>query len=258
MISFPIISLFSKREVLFQFSWHNIKSRHAGTYFGILWTMLEPLLLFLLMYVVFTTIRARGDENFAMYLLTGIVLYHTFVKGTTIGMMSLRGNKNILQSINMNKEFFPVSSILTTSIQLVFRMIVFFALMPFFTFVPPFTIIFFPLLLGLLLILILGISYILSIVSVKFRDIQTIWAVVMFGLFFLTPIIWFVDKADDTLLLIHQYNPLGQLVEIGHKLMFNEIPDVASWAYVSIFCFGIFFAGFYFFKKSEKNLVEVL
>ncbi len=258
MTSFPIVGLFSKREVLVQFSWYNMKSKFAGTYFGILWTMLEPLLLFLLMYVVFTTIRARGDEIFAMYLLTGIVLYHTFVRGTTTGMMSLRGNKNILQSINMNKEFFPVSATLTTSIQLIFRMVVFFALMPVFTFVPPLTIIFFPLLLGLLLILILGMSYILSIVYVKFRDINTIWSVAMFGLFFLTPIIWFVKDADDTLLLIHQYNPLGQLVEIGHKLMFNEIPDVASWAYASLFCFGIFFAGFYFFKKSEKNLVEVL
>jgi len=258
LVSFPIVNLHSKREVLVQFSWYNIKSRIAGTYFGILWTMLEPLLLFLLMYVVFTTVRARGDEIFAMYLLTGIVLYTTFVKGTTAGMMSLRGNKSILQSININKEFFPVSATLTTSIQLIFRMVIFFALMPFFTFVPPFTIIFFPLLLGLLLILILGMSYILSIIAVKFIDIQALWAIALFGLFFLTPIIWFVDEAQDTLLLIHQYNPLGQLVEIGHKLMFNEIPDVASWAYASVFCFAIFFVGFYFLKKSEKNLVEVL
>lgn len=258
MTSFPIIGLAPKKEVLFQFSWHNIKSRVAGTYFGILWTMLEPLLLFLLMYVVFTTVRARGDEIQAMYLLTGIVLYHTFVKGTTSGLTSIRKNKNILQSINMEKEFFPVSDTLTTSIQLIFRMIIFFALMPFFTFVPPVTMIFFPLLLALLLVLVLGISYILSIVAVKFKDIQTLWSVATFGLFFLTPIIWFVDEAPDTLLIIHQINPVGQIVELGHNLMFDKFPDAASWAYAIVFCFAIFFAGFYFFKRNERNLVEGL
>jgi len=231
---------------------------------GIIWTALEPTLVFILLYVVFTTIRDSPQENFGIYLLTGIILYHVFTRGTISGLTSLRSNSNILESLNIKKEFFPVVACLTTSILLIVQLGVFFGLMPFFQFVPTWTIVFLPLVIGLLMILILGFSYILSIIHIYVRDIQPLWGIIVHALFFITPIFWYLDDIKkgglgDLLLSIHAVNPIGQIVELGHSIVvFNNIPTFSEWLYATVFCFSIFLAGYFIFHKFESKVTEVL
>ena len=258
MVSLPIVNLWEKRSLIVQFSLLNIKSRLKGTYLGLLWTVLEPLLLTALMYVVFINIRAKGDEFFAMYLLTGIMLYHTFVRGTSTGLISVRGNKNILESLNIRKEFFPVTATTTTAIQLAIKMAVFFALMPIFGFFPESTILLFPIVLLFLLALVLGMSYLLSIIYAFAKDIQYLWMMISFALFFLTPIIWRLDEVEGILLDIHNFNPIGQIVALGHKLVFGEIPLATEWLHAGLFAVGILFFGYFVFQRFERNVVEDL
>ena len=258
MVSLPIVNLWEKKSLVLEFSLLNIKSRIKGTYLGLLWAVLEPLLMTGLMYAVFINLRTRGDELFAIYLLTGIMLYHTFVKGTSIGLTSLRSNKNILESLKIRKEFFPVTTTTSTAIQLAVKMVVFFSLMPIIGYIPTLTVLLFPIVLVFLLALILGMTYLLSIIYAHARDIQNIWMMIVFALFFLTPIIWQLNEVEGILLEIHKINPMGQVVELGHKLVFDEIPPINDWAYAGALCFGILFFGYFVFQKFERGIVEDL
>ncbi|HUS50076.1 MAG TPA: ABC transporter permease [Candidatus Paceibacterota bacterium] len=233
--------------------------RFKGAYLGLIWAGLEPLLIFLLLYTVFTSIRVGIEEDFGMYLLSGILIYHIFTRGTLSGMQSLRSNISILKSFKMEKESFPVSSTLTTAILSIIEVSVLIMLMPVFQFTPNLTIILLPISIGLLLLLILGFSYLLSIANVFMKDIQPIWAVVVQTLLFISPIFWYLKDVNELLLNIHLINPIGQLIEINHKIiLLGEIPPLIDWLYTSAFVFGILFLGFAVFRKNQQKIIEAL
>lgn len=258
MIPFPLINLWEKRSLVLHFSVIDLKLRYKGTTLGLIWAILEPLLIFSLLYIVFTTIR-QNREDFAIYLIIGILLHHLFARGSLIGLSSLTINKAILQSIKITKEFFPVVATGTVCLLIFVEVGVLFGLMPFFNFIPSWTIILIPLLVILFIILILGISYILSIIHVFFRDVQPIWGVFVYSLLFISPIFWYVDQADGILLQIHQINPLGQLIELGHKIVvFGETGSLNEWLYSTFLVLLILFIGFGIFQKFEKNVSENL
>ena len=215
MVFLPIVNLLKTRTSVLYFAILNIKLRYKNTYLGFLWTAIEPLLYFTVLYVVFTSIRER-EEFFAIYLITGIMLFHIFAKGTSGGLSSLTTNAGIIKSINVNKEFFPVVATIAIGILAFVDVGVFFGLMPVFQFVPSWTIILLPIPLILLGILILGLSYFLSVINVFVKDVQPLWSIFVHALLFLSPIFWRLENVEGFLLQIQALNPLGQLIEIAH------------------------------------------
>jgi len=256
--SVPFARVWDKKSLIFHFSVNSIKLRYRGAYLGVLWAALEPLFMFLLLYVVFSSIREINKENFAVYLITGIMLYHLFIKGTLAGLSSLRDNGSILKSLNVQKEFFPIVATGSTTLLMFVTLGVFFGLMPVFQFIPPLTILLLPIVLVLLLLLILGISYVLSIINVYLRDIQPLWAIFSYALIFVTPIFWYLEDVEGILVDIHGINPLGQIIELGHKIIFGNIPTLNEWGYTIAIVLGIFFGGYAIFQKFETKISEKL
>lgn len=256
---FPLINLWNKRTLIFHFALMNIKIRFKGTYLGFAWNAVEPTLTFIVLYIVFTSIRARPGENFGIYLLIGVIIYHVFTRGTLAGLSSLTTNGGILKSVSIRREIFPVISTTATALLIFVEIAVFFGLLPFFQYVPPWTVVFLPIVFGLLLLVILGFSYILSIIHVYFRDIAPFWGVFVHALFFVTPIIWYLDEVEGILLDFHKINPVGQLVELAHNLVvFGEIPPLNDWMYSIVFAVGIFLGGYIIFQKFQDRVVEEL
>jgi len=258
LVQLPLVNLWRSRSIIFYFAILNLKIRFQSTYLGFLWGALEPLFYFIILYVVFTE-TGDAEENFAIYLLTGVVLFHVFVRGTSGGLISLTINGGIIKSLQIRKEFFPVVATIATGLLAFVDVGIFFGLMPIFQFMPSWTIILFPLPLILLLILILGLSYILSIITVFVRDVQFFWNIFVHSLLFITPIFWFLKDVNGILLQIHQINPLGQLIEISHKLVIDgQIPSINEWGYTTFFVLGIFFFGFIVLNKFEHKIMEAL
>jgi len=233
----------------------NIKLRYKGTYLGFLWAALEPLFIFVLLYVVFTSIReARGD--FAIYLISGIMLYHLFIRGTQASVTIFGTNFPIIISLNIRREFFPVVSTFSVGLLMFIEVALLFALMPVFEFIPVWTIVLLPIVLILFLILMQAMSYLLSIIFVYVKDIQPIWGVLSYALIFVSPIFWYLDEASEILLTIQSINPLGQIIELNHKIILGEFPSLEEWAYTTIFVVSLFFVGYAVFQKLESKIAE--
>ena len=208
--------------------------------------------------MVFTEIRETG-ENFAIYLITGVMLFHVFVRGTSGGLVSLTINGGIIQSMKIRKEFFPVVATIAVGLLAFVDVGVFFGLMPVFQFIPTWTIVLLPIPLILLLILILGLSYILSIITVYVRDVQYFWVIFAHSLLFISPVFWRLNNVEGILLQVQQINPLGQLIEISHKLVIDgQIPPFNEWLYTTFFVLAIFFFGYFVINKFENKITEVL
>ena len=234
----------------------NIKLRFKGTYLGLLWTGLEPLFMFLILYVVFTGIR-ETREDFAIYLIIGVLAYHLFIRGTSGGLASVKENSSILKSLNIQKDFFPVVATGTTSLFLLVHVGVFILVAITLGYEFPSSIILLPIMLSLLLLLILGLSYFLSITFVYVKDIQPFWNIFTYALLFVSPIFWYLDDVKEGILIeIQKINPLGQLIEIAHKLVLGNYPTLNDWLYTASIIFVIVFVGFALFKKYEKTISE--
>jgi len=257
LVKFPLIELLDKRSLILHFSWMNIKLRFKGSYLGLIWAGLEPLLMFLILFVVFSSIREIPKEDFGIYLITGVLFYHLFSRGTSTGLGSLKENSSILKSFKIKKELFPVIATTTTCILLFVEVGVLFGLMPVFEFTPGWNIVFLPMLLILFLSLVLGINYILSILYVYVKDVKPFWTIFVYALLFVSPIFWYTSEVEGILLNIQQINPFGQLVEMAHKIIvFNENPSLLEWTSTTIIIFVILIIGFIMFKKLENNTVE--
>jgi len=223
-----------------------------------LWAAFEPLLIFIILYTVFTSIR-DATEDFAIYLISGVMLYHIFVTGTSGGLASLTTNAGIIKSLNIKREFFPVVATAAIGLLAFVDVGVFFGLMPIFNFIPSWTIILIPIPIFMVLFLILGLSYLLSIATVFSRDIAYIWAILVRTLIFISPIFWYLKDVDGILLFIHKINPLGQIIEITHQLVIDgNVPTLDEWAYTTSFVLAILFVGYFVFRKLEDRVVEEL
>lgn len=236
----------------------NIKVRFKNTHIGYVWSALEPLVYFIVLYIVFSTIRQR-TEDLAIYILTGIMIYQIFAKGTSVGIGVLEQNRGILKSIKIKKDFFPLVTTVAAGLISLITIGVFFVLLPVFQFIPSWTIILLPIPVLLVLVLVLGLTYLLSIINVFVRDIKNIWPVIVLALLFMSPILWRPENIDGILLQIHSINPLGQIIEISHKLVLDgEIPPLNDWLYTILFSFAILLLGYFVFHRFEDRIVEEL
>ena len=258
MTSLPLAEIWDKRSLILHFSLMNVRLRYKGTNLGFLWNVLEPLFTFLVLYVVFVSIKEM-PENFAIYLLTGVMLYHVFARGSLAGIGSLRNNKNFLTTLNIKNEFYPVTAVGSIKLTTIVEMAVFVALLPILNFTPSITLLFLPIPIFLMLIFIWGLTYLLSIVNVYFRDLSPMWAIVIHAFFFISPIFWYVSEVEGILLDVMKFNPVGQIIELAHQVVvFGNIPPLGDWLYTSAIVFGVFFFGFAIFRKFEKHAVEEL
>ena len=211
----------------------------------------------IILYAVFSQIRDSSND-YAIYLITGVTFYSIFTKGTMAGLSSIVQNASILKSINVRKDLFPVITTTASGLLLFVNIGIFFGLMPIFNFTPSWTLLFLPVLIVMLLLLILGISYFLSVLYVYVRDIQPIWSVINYGLMFLTPIFWKLNEVDGFLLYFHSINPLSQIIELGHLVVFHQIPSLDQWAYAFLLVMIVLVSGYAVFYKLESRIVEQL
>ncbi|MCH8860660.1 MAG: ABC transporter permease, partial [Thaumarchaeota archaeon] len=111
----------------------------------------------------------------------------------------------------------------------------------------------------LLIVFTCGMSLILSIVRLYFKDIQSIWGIVVVSLIFITPVFWHVDELPQNISQIFLLNPLAVIMEMGHEvILYQTIPSFEDAAYSVVTSFATLLVGWILFKKFERKIVEKL
>ena len=177
-----------------------LKVRFFGSVLGYLWSLMRPLLLFSVLYVVFSQLLRLGNEIefYPVVLLMGIVLY-TFVSDATgDAVNSMVKHESLIRRVAFPRLVIPLAVTLTAVFNLLMNLIVVFGFIVLtgrvFSTGPSidvrWTWLELPILIGLLVVLALGVALLLSVLYVRFRDIKPIWQVVLQALFYLTPILY--------------------------------------------------------------------
>ena len=247
----------------------DFKLRYQGSLLGHLWSVLKPLMLFTVMYLVFVKFLRFGADipHFAVSLLLAIVMWQFFSETTAQGMQSIVARGDLLRKINFPKIIVvlsaSVSSLINFAINLVVMLI--FAAINGVDF--QWHILLAPLVFIELYILALGCGLLLAALYVKFRDISHIWDVVLQAMFYATPIIYplaMVSAFSVTAAKVLMLNPMAQIIQdMRHLVTYSGTETV--WTYVGniyiaiipvVFSIGVFALGLWLFSRNAKHFAE--
>lgn len=247
----------------------DFKVRYQNSVLGYLWSLLRPLALFFILYIVFVKFLKVGQSlpHFPVYLLLGIVLWNFFVEVTTSGVGAIVGKGDILRKISFPRYVIIVASSVSAFINLLLNFIVVAIFMIVARIVPPIqAIILVPLLVGELFILALSVGFYLSAAFVRYRDVSYIWDVIIQGAFYATPIIYPVSKVPEWAGKILLINPVAQIIQdIRYVLVTDQSQTIGSlygsWWFrlipLGIVLIVTIFAATYFKQRSKDFAEEV-
>jgi ABC-2 type transport system permease protein len=214
----------------------DFKLRYQGSILGYLWALLRPLMMFAILYIVFSKLLRIGNDipHYPVYLLCGTTLWSFFTECTSQGIQSIIVRGELLRKISFPKYIVVVSSQLTAVINLLINLVVviIFALIN--GVAPSWSwFLAIPFILELYL-LSLGIAFLLGSINVKYRDITSIWDVIVQALFYAVPIIYPISMVASTSTLAAKVillNPIAQCIQdIRYNLITTE--TITTWNYI--------------------------
>jgi len=245
------------RGILFNFAITDLKIRYKNSVLGVLWSILEPLLMLAVLFFVFSTMFKFEVENFPIYLLSGIITYNFFKNGTTIALSSLSNRSSLITQIYFPRSIPAISSCLTACIMLIVELAVLGLFMVYFQFTPSLTIFYLIPIYMLAFVFVLGVSLGLSVLNVKFKDVEFIWGIVLHAGFFLTPIFYQFDFLPESVQNILQLSPMVQIVTMVHHVaLYGTLPSLNSILYAVGSIFAILGIGYLIFRRYQARIVE--
>jgi len=251
--------LIKNKSLIWNFALTGLKIKYRNSVLGFMWTLLEPLLLLSVIYVVISNIMKSDIEQFPLYLLMGLIMWEMLSRGTNMGLESIKSKSSIMKQIYLPREIPSISAAITSSMMLCFELIVFAFFVIWFQFMPPITILLFPLVLLLEFVLIVGLCLPLSIFSIRYKDVTFIWKVVLSAGFFLTPIFYKLELLPEFIQEILFFSPMVQIVTIGRDLvLYGNLPSLDSIIVAVGMTLIIFVVGYSLFKKFEGKIIEEL
>lgn len=178
----------------------DFKLRYQGSVLGYLWSLLKPLMLFAIMYVVFVHFLrfGAGIPHYAVSLLLGLVMWTFFTESTSQGMQAIVSRGDLIRKINFPKYIIVISGTISALINLGFNLLVVFTFMIFDGVDFTWSLLLFPFTLLIIYAFSLGLAFFLSAAYVKYRDISHIWEVFLQGLFYGTPILYPLQMVINT------------------------------------------------------------
>lgn len=194
------------------------KLRYQGSALGYLWSLLRPLFLFVILYVVFVHFFRLGDSvpHFPVYLLLGIVLWNFFSEVTNNSVTAIVNRGDVIRKINFPKYVIILATTISATINLTLNLLVVAAFMVFNQVDIGWQILLVPIYLVEIFVFSLAMGFILSALFVRVRDINYIWEVVMQALFYATPILYPLSLVSDRwpgLAQIMLLNPIAQAMQ---------------------------------------------
>jgi ABC-2 type transport system permease protein len=247
----------------------DFKLRYQGSVLGYVWSLLRPLLLFVILYIVYTKIFHPGAKipHFAVYLLLGLVLWNYFTEVTLGGVTAVVGKGDLMRKINFPKYVIVFAGSLSALINLLFNFVVIGIFMLIGHVVLTWSaVLIFPLVFEMFLFAI-GLAFFLSALYVKYRDVSYIWEVAIQAGFFATPILYAMNIVPHEFAKFLILNPMAQIMQDARYALvwkgtetINTIFGGDNWVWlipIGITFVTVIIAGIYFRMRSRFFAEEV-
>lgn len=234
-----------------------IKRKYARSSLGIIWSVLNPLLMMIVMSLIFSTMFRRSIANFPIYYLTGVVFWDLFSGATNSAMTALVDNKTLLIKAKLPKHTFILSRIYTSLINLGYTCIAYLLMLVVFRIKPSWSMLLLSVDVIFALIFSMGIGYMLAVLYVFFADIKYLYSVVLRILMYLSAIFYPITSLPEAMQNFISRNPVYLIIYFARTcVMDGKVPEADIW--VRLICWSLvsFGVGMTVFKTKENKVMQ--
>jgi ABC-2 type transport system permease protein len=245
----------------------DFKLRYQGSALGYAWSLLRPLLLFLILYVVFVKFLKIGNgvPHYPVYLLLGVVVWNFFIEVTAQGLGSIVGRGDLIRKIRIPRWIIVISSSFSALINFGLNLLVIVVFMIINHVEPMRSMFWIPLIFAEIYLFALGLAFFLSAAFVKFRDISYIWEVLLQAGFYLVPILYPLSRITNvTFQKLILLDPMGQAIQQARYDAITRQTITASKVFQGglyelipfVIVIAVLFVGVSYFRKESKYFAE--
>lgn len=253
--------LYNYRELLKTSVKKDIGGKYKHSFLGVLWSFINPLLQILVYALIFPLVMKNGGsyKDYTVFMVCGLIPWAYFTTVINRASFIMIENGNILKKVYFPRAILPLSLVTSETINFLVSCIIILAFIVIKGFGISKFILFFPLVLLIQYVLLLGIALIFSAVTVYMRDIQHFIGVVLQLLFYATPIVYSIDTIPENFRWILKWNPMTYIIEGYRAIFYNQtMPDLRSLGVLGIISIIILIVGYLLFNKLQKRFAEEL
>lgn len=248
--------LLKYRYLVQQLVVRDIKKKYRRSILGVLWSLLNPLLMMVVTAMIFSTLFRFDIKNFPLYLLCGQIIISFYNESTNFAMSSIIENGSLIKKIYIPKYLFPLSRVLSSNVNLLFTLPALFLILIATKMSFPLATLSFVIPLFLLLVFCLGVGLVLATIAVYFRDIFHLYGVFLSVLGYATPVFYPESIVPDKYMFLFKLNPLYYYLKAFRQSIYDGvIPDGhLLFICLSLSVFALFI-GCLLFKRYHNNFI---
>ena len=249
--------LYQYRELLKTNVQKEIRGKYKGSFLGVLWSFLNPLLMVLVYALVFPYIMRTNVDNYLVYLITGVIPWNFFTTCITTGCNCVWINGGIIKKVYFPREILPISVVAAGLINFLISCIIILLFVLFGGIGFSIELLWLPLIAIIQSALSLGLLFILSAINVYVRDIEYLVGFLLNLLFYATPILYTADMFPESIRWVLYLNPMTTIIESYRNIFYyQQSPALTSLMIVFAVSFIILIIGYLIFKKLERGFAE--
>lgn len=234
----------------------DIIRKYRGSFLGIIWSLLNPLLTMLVLTVVFSTLFKRDINNFPLYLISGKLIYDFFSIATNAAMRSITSSASLIRKVYVPKYLLTVSKVSSNFIILCITLIDLIIVMLITNARITFLVIYLPIVLLFLFIYTVGFGLIIATLGTFFRDVEHLYSVFLMILMYICAIFYPVNIVPIQFRIIFTLNPVYQYIEAFRALVYyNVIPDFTNVLLCILYALTSIVTGIFVFKKNQDKFI---
>jgi homopolymeric O-antigen transport system permease protein len=243
------------RDLVLALVAREMKVRYRRSAIGFLWTMLQPLLMMLVLQMVFSALFRFNITNYPVYALAGVLFWNFFSQSIVSSMNSLRGNAPLLQKLPVPKAVFPLATVISGVVNLLFALVPLLLLL--IVTGHPLTpaLFFLPISIFLAALFTLGAGLLLSPLAVFFSDVVEMIGVILSLLMYLTPIFYPKEVVPEKIRWVVRFNPIRSILEVFRDPIYNgKVPPLSHFAVCVVIALLAFAVGSWVFRRSSDRI----
>jgi lipopolysaccharide transport system permease protein len=258
--SFGFAEMRRYSELLYFFTWRDVKVKYKQAALGVLWAFLQPLLLMLIFSVAFSRFVSPDAEiPYPVFAFSGLILWNIFSSGVTTASNSMVQNANIIKKIYFPRLIIPFSAVLVSVFDFLMTIPVLIGLLIYYHVTPSLANSWMlPAALLQALLATIGPGCLLAALNVKYRDFRYIVPFVIQFLLFVTPVIYPENFIKQRWLQeLFAVNPVSGAISLFRGFLAGVSPDPVLCGISAVSTIVFFFGGIYFFRKTESYFADL-
>ena len=252
--------LWEYRELLYFFTWRDVKLRYKQTGLGIAWAIIQPLFLMVVFSLFFGGLAQIPSDGvpYPLFSLAALLPWTLFAEGMTRSTISMVSNAGIMTKVYFPRLIMPAASIMSPLVDFCVAFGILIIMMAYYGFVPTINVIFLPLLVVFAMMTSLAVGLWLSALNVKYRDFQYTVPFLIQIWMFASPVVYPASMVPEQFRFLYALNPMTGVIEgFRWALLGTNPPSMMIFISLGV-VIALLVSGVFYFRRMEQYFADIV